>query len=96
VKSSVRKRSLVIASHKTSVSLEDAFWQAFKEIAVQRHMTISDLAGMIDSKRQHRNLSSAIRMFVLDFYRSRSTDHQQEHDECGRSDEAHWSSSAAG
>jgi len=95
VKSSVRKRSLVIARHKTSVSLEDAFWGALKEIAVQRHMTVSKLVGTIESKRQHANLSSAIRLFVLDFHRSRNTD-QQPYDGCGRDDEVHGSSSAAG
>ena len=69
MKSSVVKRSIVIAGHKTSVSLEDAFWKAFKEIADQRHVTISELAEAIDSRRQHSNLSSALRLFVLDFYR---------------------------
>ena len=67
--SPVVKRSIVIAGRKTSVSLEDAFWKTFKEIADHRHMTISELAGAIDSARRHSNLSSAIRMFVLDFYR---------------------------
>ena len=70
MKSPVVKRSIVIAGHKTSVSLEDAFWKALKEIAGGRHMTLSDIVGMIDSERQHGNLSSAIRLFVLDFYRS--------------------------
>jgi predicted DNA-binding ribbon-helix-helix protein len=70
MKSPVVKRSIVIAGHKTSVSLEDAFWKALKEIAGGRHMTLSDIVGMIDSERQHGNLSSAIRLFVLDYYRS--------------------------
>jgi predicted DNA-binding ribbon-helix-helix protein len=70
MKSPVVKRSIVIAGHKTSVSLEDAFWKALKEIANGRHMTLSDIVGMIDSERQHGNLSSAIRLFVLDFYRN--------------------------
>jgi predicted DNA-binding ribbon-helix-helix protein len=71
MKSPVVKRSIVIAGHKTSVSLEDAFWQALKEIAASRAMTLSDLVAAIDKQRQHGNLSSAIRLFVLDFYRSR-------------------------
>ena len=70
MKSPVVKRSIVIAGHKTSVSLEDAFWQGLKEIAVEREMTLSDLVAAIDTGRQHGNLSSAIRLFVLDFYRS--------------------------
>jgi predicted DNA-binding ribbon-helix-helix protein len=69
MKSPVVKRSIVIAGHKTSVSLEDAFWSGLKEIAVGRDMTLSDLVATIDSERQHGNLSSAIRLFVLDFYR---------------------------
>jgi predicted DNA-binding ribbon-helix-helix protein len=70
MKSPVVKRSIVVAGHKTSVSLEDAFWNGLKEIGGQRHMTLSDLVAAIDSHRQHRNLSSAIRLFVLDFYRT--------------------------
>ena len=69
MKSPVIKRSIVIAGHKTSVSLEDAFWKCLKEIAGYRDMTLSDLVASIDSERQHGNLSSAIRLFVLDHYR---------------------------
>jgi predicted DNA-binding ribbon-helix-helix protein len=72
MKSPVVKRSIVIAGHKTSVSLEDAFWRALKEIAGGRTLTLSDLVASIDSERQHGNLSSAIRLFVLDHYRSQS------------------------
>ena len=68
MKSLVVKRSIVIGGHKTSVSLEHAFWQAFKEIATLRNMTLSDLVMSIDAER-NGNLSSAIRLFVLDFYR---------------------------
>jgi predicted DNA-binding ribbon-helix-helix protein len=74
MKSPVVKRSIVIAGHKTSVSLEDAFWQGLKEIAVGRDMTLSDLVATIDTERQHGNLSSAIRLFVLDFYRNQLSD----------------------
>ena len=70
MKSPVVKRSIVLAGHKTSVSLEDAFWKGLKEIAGGRHMTLSDLVGAIDAQRQHGNLSSALRLFVLDYYRS--------------------------
>jgi predicted DNA-binding ribbon-helix-helix protein len=72
MKSPVVKRSIVIAGHKTSVSLEDAFWQGLKHIATGRNMTLSDLVAAIDSDRRQGNLSSAIRLFVLDHYRSRS------------------------
>ena len=72
MKSPVVKRSIVIAGHKTSVSLEDAFWKALKEIAAARHVTLSDLVSTIDSERRHGNLSSAIRLFVLDYFRSRA------------------------
>jgi predicted DNA-binding ribbon-helix-helix protein len=68
--SPVVKRSIVIAGHKTSVSLEDAFWQALKQIATDREMTLSDLVGTIDTDRHNGNLSSAIRLFVLDHYRA--------------------------
>jgi predicted DNA-binding ribbon-helix-helix protein len=70
MKSPVIKRSIVVAGHKTSVSLEDAFWKGLKEIAGVRDMTLSELVAFVDSERQHGNLSSAIRLFVLDHYRS--------------------------
>jgi predicted DNA-binding ribbon-helix-helix protein len=69
MKSPVVKRSIVIAGHKTSVSLEDAFWRGLKEIAGERDITLSDLVALIDDDRDHGNLSSAIRLFVLDHYR---------------------------
>jgi predicted DNA-binding ribbon-helix-helix protein len=80
MKSPVVKRSIVIAGHKTSVSLEDAFWRGLKEIAGGRDMTLSDLVSTIDSDRRHGNLSSAIRLFVLDFYRSQTVGVQVEAD----------------
>jgi predicted DNA-binding ribbon-helix-helix protein len=73
MKSQVVKRSIVIATHKTSVSLEDAFWNGLKEIAASRNMALSDLVSSIDSERKHGNLSSALRLFVLDHYRSQAT-----------------------
>jgi predicted DNA-binding ribbon-helix-helix protein len=72
MKSPVVKRSIVIAGHKTSVSLEDAFWKGLKEIAGTRDLTLSDLVSTIDSERRHGNLSSAIRLFVLNHYAPRS------------------------
>jgi predicted DNA-binding ribbon-helix-helix protein len=70
MKSPVVKRSIVVAGHKTSVSLEEAFWNGMKEISSLRHMTLSELVGEIDGQRKQGNLSSAIRLFVLDYYRS--------------------------
>ena len=70
MKSPVVKRSIVLRGHKTSVSLEDEFWKALKEIAGKRLMTLSVLVDGIDAHRQQGNLSSALRLFVLDFYRS--------------------------
>ena len=76
MKSQVVKRSVVIAGHKTSVSLEDAFWKGLREIAGKRQKNLSDLVAAIDSERQHGNLSSAIRLFVLDFYRNQLSEHK--------------------
>src|SRR5260370_7371856 len=75
MKSSITKRSIVIGHHKTSVSLEDDFWNSLKEIARGRSITMSGLVAALDSKRQHGNLSSAIRLFVLAFYRSQVCHH---------------------
>jgi predicted DNA-binding ribbon-helix-helix protein len=70
MKSQVIKRSIVIAGHKTSVSLEEAFWRSLKEIARERSSTLSEVVAGIDSGRRHGNLSSAIRLFVLDHYQA--------------------------
>jgi predicted DNA-binding ribbon-helix-helix protein len=70
MKSLVVKRSIVIAGHKTSVSLEDAFWNGLKEIAIARGASLSNVVSSIDAERQGDNLSSGIRLFVLDFYRN--------------------------
>jgi predicted DNA-binding ribbon-helix-helix protein len=72
MKSLIVKRSVVIAGHKTSVSLEDAFWTALKEIAAFRNMPLSDLIASVDREREHANLSSAIRLFILEFCRAGS------------------------
>jgi predicted DNA-binding ribbon-helix-helix protein len=72
MKSPVIKRSIVIASHKTSVSLEDAFWKGLKDIAGGRDSTLSGLVDAINTDRRQGNLSSAIRLFVLDHYRAQA------------------------
>jgi predicted DNA-binding ribbon-helix-helix protein len=68
--SPVVKRSIVIAGHKTSVSLEDAFWKGLKGIATARRLTLSEMVTAIDTGRAQGNLSSALRLFVLDHYRA--------------------------
>src|SRR3982751_2176511 len=70
MKSPVVKRSIVVGGHKTSVSLEEAFWIGMKEISGLRDMTLSELVGEIDTARQQGNLPSAIRLFVLDHFRT--------------------------
>jgi predicted DNA-binding ribbon-helix-helix protein len=72
MRSPVAKRSVVVAGHKTSVSLEEAFWSSMKDIAGERGNTLSELVGEVDGNRQQGNLSSAIRLFVLDHYRDRA------------------------
>jgi predicted DNA-binding ribbon-helix-helix protein len=72
MKSPVVKRSIVITGHKTSVSLEDAFWSGLKDIAAARNLTLSELVATIDADRRQGNLSSAIRLFVLDYYRAQA------------------------
>jgi predicted DNA-binding ribbon-helix-helix protein len=72
MKSPVVKRSIMLGGHKTSVSLEEAFWVGMKEVAGQRSMTLSELVCEIDINRHQGNLSSAIRLFVLDYFRSRA------------------------
>ena len=64
----VRKRSLTIAGHATSLSLEEEFWQDLRDIARGRSLSLSALVGAIDAKRQG-NLSSALRLFIRDCYR---------------------------
>ena len=64
----MRKRSVVIAGHRTSVSLETAFWSGLKEIAETRGISVNRLVETIDAARG-TNLSSAIRVFVLQCYK---------------------------
>lgn len=62
----VLKRSLMIAGHRTSISLEDAFWRGLKVLAKKRSQSINALVADIDANRGRANLSSAIRVFVLE------------------------------
>jgi predicted DNA-binding ribbon-helix-helix protein len=68
MKSRIARRTIVIGGRKTSMSLEDAFWNEFKKIAAERAMTLSALVSSIDSSREQPNLTSAIRLFVLNYY----------------------------
>jgi predicted DNA-binding ribbon-helix-helix protein len=73
-KSLLRKRSITLDGHKTSVTLEDAFWNALKDIAAAQGTSVRRLIATIDDERHERpgtNLSSAIRLFILNYYRSR-------------------------
>ena len=72
MKSLVAKRSIVLDGHKTSVSLEDAFWQSLRKIADERKETLSSLVSGIDARRKTRNLSSVLRVYILEFYKDRS------------------------
>jgi predicted DNA-binding ribbon-helix-helix protein len=71
MKSPVIKRSIIRDGHKSSVSLEDQFWDGLHEIADRQNTTVSALIGTIDQGRNNQNLSSAIRVFVLDDFRAR-------------------------
>ena len=66
LRSRVLKRSIVVGRHKTSVSLEDLFWNELRQIAQELGIHLSELVARIDADRQHGNLSSAIRLFVFE------------------------------
>lgn len=69
----VVKRSVAVAGHRTSVSLEEPFWEALREIADRRGISVQALIGRIDAERGGQNLSSAIRVFVLGVVREGAT-----------------------
>ncbi len=71
MRQALKKRSVVIAGHKTSVSLEDAFWQALKRLAAERGVSVNDLVAEID-RRRSGSLSGAIRVTVLEWLQSRA------------------------
>lgn len=72
MKSAIVKRSVVIHGHKTSVSLEQPFWNIVREIAQAEQTTVSALLRRIDEARQHANMSSAVRVYVLEHVRARA------------------------
>lgn len=72
MKSTVIKRSIVLNGHKTSVSLENEFWDGLREIVGNENSTLATLVGQIDHDRESCNLSSAIRVFVFNHFRRRA------------------------
>ena len=70
MKSQIVKRSIMIDGHKTSISLEDAFWSSLKAIAQAQGATVAQTVATIDKTREQGNLSSAVRLFVLDCVRN--------------------------
>lgn len=71
--SGVVKRSIEIAGHRTSITLEDEFWTALRDIADARGKTLRGLIAAIDARRGKNNLSSAVRLYVLDYYREEAS-----------------------
>jgi predicted DNA-binding ribbon-helix-helix protein len=72
MKSLVVKHSVMVDGHKTSISLEEAFWTALKEIAHERRENLQHLITSIDADRESANLSSVLRVFILEFYKAQS------------------------
>jgi predicted DNA-binding ribbon-helix-helix protein len=68
------KRSVVVSGRQTSVTVEDQFWEGLTEIATELKLSIPALVTIINAARNHSNLSSAIRLFVLRHYRDRTRD----------------------
>jgi predicted DNA-binding ribbon-helix-helix protein len=75
--SRIIKRSIIRNGHKSSVSLEDQFWDCLREIAKSKKLTVSKLVEEIDHHRSSYNLSSAIRLFVLEYYRKSFSDRSE-------------------
>jgi predicted DNA-binding ribbon-helix-helix protein len=80
MKSSIVKRSVIINRHKTSVSLEAPFWLGLREIAELRQLPLSGMLQAIDAERDSANLSSAIRVFVLEYFRALASGEPQRHE----------------
>jgi predicted DNA-binding ribbon-helix-helix protein len=68
----ISKRSVVIAGHSTSVSLEPEFWEGLKAMSTQRGVSLASLIAEIDNKRTNPTLSSALRLAVLGYYREKA------------------------
>jgi predicted DNA-binding ribbon-helix-helix protein len=74
MKSLILKRAITINGRRTSISLEEAFWECLKDIAAHQHLSVPELVSKIASNRKRGNLSSAVRLFVLDHYQQRHHD----------------------
>ena len=72
MKSAIAKRSIVLDHHKTSISLENEFWEGVKAIADRKKIKLTELLTQIDNERNNANLSSAIRVFVLNESRAQA------------------------
>jgi predicted DNA-binding ribbon-helix-helix protein len=72
MKSLIKRRTVAVGRLKTSVSLEDEFWKSLREVADKRGETLSHLVATIDRSRRFDNLSSAIRLFILEFYKDQA------------------------
>jgi len=69
-----RKRSITIAGHATSISLEAPFWDAVRDIAAQQDMSAQDLIAEIDNSKRMASLSSAIRVYILSWYQDKANE----------------------
>ncbi|MEC8322312.1 MAG: ribbon-helix-helix domain-containing protein [Pseudomonadota bacterium] len=69
-----RKRSITIAGHATSISLEAPFWDAIRDIASQQDMSTQDLIAEIDNSKRMASLSSAIRVYILSWYQDKANE----------------------
>ena len=78
MKSAVIRRSIRIHGRKTSVSLENEFWNGLREIADRENTSVSVLVDRINEERDNVNLSSAIRIFVYDYFQSRREQQENE------------------
>ena len=69
-----RKRSITIAGHATSISLEAPFWDAIRDIAAEQDMSTQDLIAEIDNSKRIASLSSAIRVYILSWYQDKANE----------------------
>jgi predicted DNA-binding ribbon-helix-helix protein len=74
MKSCVVSHSINLDGHLTSISLEDDFWRSLKAIAASQRLSVRVLVCKIDSERKHGNLSSVLRLFVLNYYQQHCRD----------------------
>ena len=83
IKSPIVKRSIMIAGQRTSISLEDAFWKGLKEIAAKHDMSVQSVVAAVHGGRHRGNLSSTLRLFVLEYYRTDSCKMSGRHHDAG-------------